>query len=106
MVKRAIRQYYQDKLQSDTGDPAKVWKAIIMNKPKKDTKISALGTDDNEPIDLTQIPNAFNKYFIELGDELCNDIPPSVSKPEVTLWTLNVQQIHGCISKKYLKQKF
>ena len=51
-------------------------------KPKKDTKICELGTDDNEPMDLTQIPNAFNKYFIELGDELCNDIPPSVTIPE------------------------
>ena len=48
-----------------------------MNNPKKDTKISELRTDDNEPLDLTQIPNAFNKYFIELGDELCNDTLPS-----------------------------
>ena len=39
-------------------------------------------TDDNEQIDLTQIPNAFNKYFVELGDELCNDIPPPVTIPE------------------------
>jgi hypothetical protein len=38
-----------------------------MNKSKKDTKISELRTDDNETIDLSQIPNAFNKYFIELG---------------------------------------
>ena len=55
-----------------------MWKTIneLMNKSKKDTKISGLTTDNNEPIDPTQIPNAFNKYFIELGDELCNDIPP------------------------------
>ena len=42
----------------------------LMNKPKKDTKVSKLRTDENESIDLTQIPNAFNKYFIELGDGL------------------------------------
>ena len=50
-----------------------------MIKPSKDTKIPELKTDDNDSIDLTQIPNAFNKYFIELRDELCNDIPPSDS---------------------------
>ena len=53
-----------------------------MNKPKKGTKISELRTDDNESIDLTQIPNAFSKYPIELGEELCNDIPPSVTIPK------------------------
>ena len=83
LVTRTIRQHYQDKLQSDT-DPTKMWIAIneLMNKPKKDTEISELRIDDNELIDLTQIPNAFNKYFIELGDELCNGIPPSVTIPE------------------------
>ena len=61
-----------------------MWKTIneLMNNSKKDTKISELTTDNNEPIDPIQIPNAFNKYFIELGDELCNDIPPSVTIPE------------------------
>ena len=54
----------------------------LTNKPKKDTKIFELRTDDDEPIDLTQIPNAFKKYFIELGVEICNDIPPSVTIPE------------------------
>ena len=54
----------------------------LMNKSKKDTEISELTTDNNEPIDPTQIPNVFNIYFIELGDELCNDIPPSVTIPE------------------------
>ena len=74
IIKRTIRQQYQDKLQTDTRDPKKMWKTIneLMNKPKKDTKISELRTGENESIDLTQIPNAFNKYFIELGDELCN----------------------------------
>ena len=80
----------EDKLQSDTGDPTKMWKTIneLMNNTKKDTKISELRTHDNEPLDLTQIPNAFNKYFIELGDELCNDIPPSVT---ITDYFVNVE---------------
>ena len=39
-----------------------MWKTIneLMNKSKKDTKISELTTDNNEPIDPTQIPNAFS----------------------------------------------
>ena len=61
-----------------------MWKTIneLMIKPRKDTKISELKTDDNESIDLSQIPNAFNKYFTELQDELCNDIHPSITIPE------------------------
>ena len=45
-----------------------MWKTInkLMNKPKKDTKISELKTDDNEAIVLSEILNAFNKYFIKL----------------------------------------
>ena len=62
MVKRTIRHHYQDKLQRDTGDLKKTWKTINMNKSKKDTKISELRTDDNETIDLSQIPNAFNSF--------------------------------------------
>jgi hypothetical protein len=83
LVKHTIRQHYQDKLQSDTGDLKKTWKTIneLMNKSKKDTKISELRTD-NEMIDLSQIPNAFNKYLIELGGKLCNDIAPSAATPE------------------------
>ena len=40
LVKGTIRQYYQNKLQSDTGDPTKMWKTIneLMNKPKKTLK--------------------------------------------------------------------
>ena len=41
LVKCTIRKYYQDKLQTDTKDPKKMWKTIneLMNKSKKDTKI-------------------------------------------------------------------
>ena len=84
MIKRTIRQYYQDKLQSDAGDLKKTWKTLneLMHKPKKDTKISELRTDDNEMINSSQIPNEFNRYFIELGDKLCTNISPPTTTSE------------------------
>ncbi len=33
-------------------------------------------------IDQADIPNQFNKYFIELGDNLSNDIPLSTLTPD------------------------
>lgn len=84
LIKRTIRQHYQDKLQNDAVDLKKTWKTIneLMHMTKKGTKISELRTEDNETIDPSQIPNKFNKYFIELGDKLSNDIPSSATTPE------------------------
>ncbi len=41
-----------------------------------------LRTDDNQTIDPIHIPNAFNKYFTELGEKLPSEIPPSNMIPE------------------------
>ena len=109
MVKHTIRQHYQDKLQIDTGDLKKTWKTMnkLMNKFKKDTKISELRTDDNETIDLSQIPNAFNLINILLNWEVRYVM---ISHPQprhlrIILQTSNVQQIHYTILNKYLRQK-
>ncbi len=59
----------------------KTWKIIneVINKSKKANKILQPKNENNEIIDQADIPNQFNKYFIELGDNLSNDIPLSTS---------------------------
>ena len=53
LIKDTVRQYYQDKLQSNSGNLKKTWKTIneLMNKFKKGSKIHELRTDNNETID-------------------------------------------------------
>ena len=38
--------------------------------------------ENGEVIDETLIPNAFNKYFVELGGKLANKIPRSNILPD------------------------
>ena len=77
-----MRQHYQEKIHNNSGDIKKTWKIIneVINKSKKANKI--LKNENNEIIDQADIPNQFNKYFIELGDNLSNDIPLSTSTPD------------------------
>ncbi len=78
-----MRQHYQEKIHNNSGDIKKTWKIInkVINKSKKANKILQLKNEKNDIIDLADVPNQFNKYFIELGDDLSNDIPLSTSTP-------------------------
>ena len=79
-----MRQHYQEQIHYNSGDIKKTWKIIneVINKSKKPIKYFSLKMKKiNEIIDQADIPNQFNKYFIELGDNLSNDIPLSTSTP-------------------------
>ena len=83
LIKSTIRQHYQDKLQSNSGDLKKTWKTIneLIHKSNKHSRIPLIDSN-KEVIDPTNVPNQFNKYFTELGGKLSNDIPPSTSTPD------------------------
>jgi hypothetical protein len=47
----------------------------LMNRKSTNNKIPEMKDENGEVIDETLIPNAFNKYFVELGGNLANKIP-------------------------------
>jgi hypothetical protein len=53
-----------------------------MNRKSTNNKIPEIKDDNGEVIDETLIPNAFNKYIVELGGKLANRIPRSNFLPD------------------------
>ena len=83
-IKSTKRLYYQDKLHNNSGNLKKTWNTLneLMNRKPTNNKISEMKGENGEIIDETQIPDAFNKYFVELGEKLASKIPRSSISPD------------------------
>ena len=110
LVKCTIRQYYQDKLQTDTKDPKKMWKTIneLMNNSKKDTKTFELTTDNNATASMfaddTQIETSSNDVSV-MKHELNHDLENVSTWLSANKLTLNKMKTEYMIigSNKRLK---
>lgn len=84
LIGDTVRQHYQDKLQSNSGNLKKTWKTInkLINKSRRDgITVPELRNDNGEVIDCAEVPNAFNQYFTDLGEQLSVDIPKTNTNP-------------------------
>ena len=82
-IKNTKHLYYQDKLNNNSGN----LKPTNNRKPTNN-KISEMKGENGEIIDEMQIPDAFNKYFVELGEKLASKIPRSSISPHSFLTDL------------------
>ena len=53
-----------------------------MNKKPTNHEIPEMKDENAEIINETQVPDAFNKYFVELGEKLASKIPRSSISPD------------------------
>ena len=82
-IKNSKRYYYEKRLHSHSGNIKQTWKTIneILNKSSSRNKINEIKDENGEILDETSISNAFNKYFVELGEKLASEIPQSNVSP-------------------------
>ena len=78
-IKNTKCSYYQDKLHNNPGNLKQTWKTLneLMNRKPTNYKIPEMKDENGETINETQVPDAFNKYFVELGEKLSSKIPRS-----------------------------
>ena len=53
-----------------------------MNRKPTNYKIPEMKDENGEIINETQVPDAFNKYFVELGEKVASKIPHSSISPD------------------------
>ena len=67
------------------------WKSInkLLHKQTNSTNIMEIKDDNNQRIKAEDIPNAFNKHFIETGQNLSQQIPISNLSPDYYIDQIN-----------------
>ena len=79
-----------------------------MNRKPTNYKIPEMKDENGEIINETQAPDAFNKYFVELGEKLASKIPHSSISPDSFLTDVDYPDkiIGSPAFKKFLKIMF
>ena len=71
------KQYYNEYFSININDSKRVWNKIkqkVCLKSKSKQILTKIVKDNHEIIDMKNIPNTFNKYFANVGDQLANTI--------------------------------
>lgn len=77
LIKRAKRIYYGHKLNNTNGDSKKLWKVIneINGKANGRVEIDEMTINGQSTSDQIEICNAFNTYFVSIGENIINSVP-------------------------------
>jgi hypothetical protein len=83
ILRSAERQYYQSQLENAQNNLRQSWKIIkeVINKNKKMQKKSRFLINGNIIENTSEIAEAFNNFFINIGNELDKKIPKTLTKP-------------------------
>ena len=75
-IKKAKQTYYRNKYKNCSGDPASAWKVTnnILGNSKKSSFPSVIHHNSVEINDKSVICNIFNEYFVNIGQNLANNI--------------------------------
>jgi hypothetical protein len=84
VLRAAKKLYFTSKLQENASNPKKTWETLneILGKNSKSEtvdKISVNGTISSDP---SEIANTFNNFFVSIGQEISNSVPPIAKSPE------------------------
>ena len=83
LIKNTIKTYYTDEISNNKGNIKNTWKSInkLINKQSKTSHVGHIKNENNEEVQDKDIPNAFNKHFIEVGQRLSRNIPITDKQP-------------------------
>lgn len=92
-IKNAKRRYFTDNLDANKRDPRKTWKLIneLRCRQQKSVDISELELGDRKITCASELSEAFNHHFTNVGQTLVNEIPQAKKEPEVFLKPVNLQ---------------
>ncbi len=84
VLRAAKKLYFTSKLQENASNPKKTWETLneILGKNNKSEtvdKISVNGTISSDP---SEIANTFNNFFVSVGQQISNSVPPIAKSPE------------------------
>lgn len=84
IMKQAEKLYYSNNIRDSKNSSSNMWKCInsLLNKNKTKSAITLNPTDPNDSKQNvnTSISNRFNNYFVNIGQEIANNIQTSNSK--------------------------
>ena len=77
IVRKTKAKYYHDQITANIGNPHGIWKIINQLKSRKSnvTTINQINFKDTLFSDPTDVSNALNQHFIEIGPSLASNIP-------------------------------
>ena len=83
LIRKAERKYYQDMLLENKSNLKKSWQILkgIINKRKYRSAVQEFDSNGTIIKDGEQIPNKFNKLFVNVGSNLSRAIPKSNKDP-------------------------
>lgn len=97
LIKASIHQHYTAEIHNNQGNVKHTWKTIngLINKPKKSSNVSEIRNKLGKTIDTSDISNAFNDHFTDLGKILSQNIPTSSIPPESYI-SESIHEFHFC----------
>ena len=85
-IKEVKADYIKDSLNRHKSDPSKFWKQMNLILPKKAKLGINLVDEDNNAVDLNDVANYINEYFVNIGPELAREF--------TTPWTSELRQVN------------
>jgi hypothetical protein len=93
LIKNTVKTYYTDEISNNKGNIKNTWKSInkLISKQSKTSHVGHIRNENNEEVQDKDIPNAFNKHFIEVGQRLSRNIPITDKQPEAYINVSNAR---------------
>ena len=85
-IKEAKADFIKDNVNHHKSDPSKFWKQILILPKKAKLGIINLVDEDNNAVDLNDVANYINEYFVNVGPELAREF--------TTPWTSELRQVN------------
>lgn len=94
LLRQAEKDHYHSLLQNSKSNIRKTWQVIkkVINKNKASEVPSQFHINNSNVTNKQVISESFNDYFVNIGKNLCKDIPHSVTSPLFYMNDINIQE--------------
>jgi hypothetical protein len=84
VLRAAKKLYFTSKLRENANNPKKTWETLneILGKSKKSESVEKISVNGITTSDPCEIANRFNSFFVSVGQQISNSVPPIAKSPE------------------------
>jgi len=96
ILKASKKLYYATEFSKARKNPKKTWELInqAINNTGSEQKIDKITSNGQEITNKTEIANAFNDFFVDIGKNISESVPPTQKIPENFLQDINPPDMH------------